>query len=160
MRRLLQIELKKVSAERSALTCRRPDGTATWLRVPSFFPLHDLTHFAVESELGLREGFFGLIAAGWNLEDFTQAGVAARLPVEGLLAENLVGNIERLDDDLSETEFSAALTDSLTAQGLPPYRRVAAVELARIRAQRAALIVQWRALPVGETLRLAFPIAD
>ena len=160
MSRTLQIELKKISAERSSLTCRRPDGSVTWSRVHSFFPLHDLTHFAVESELGLQQGFFGLIAAGWDLADFMQPGVAARLPVEGLLAENLVGTVERLGDDLSEAEFSAALTDSLTAQSLPPFRALAAAELARIRARRAALLAQWRALPAGETLRLEFPLAD
>lgn len=158
--RSLHIELKKISAERASLTCRRPDGTATWSRVHSFFPLHDLAHFAVESELGLRQGFFGLIASGWNLEDFTQPGAAARLPAEGLMAENLVGAVERLGDDLSETEFSAVLTDSLTAQELPPFRLVAAHELAVIRTKRAALIAQWRALPIGETLHLEFPLAD
>src|SRR4051812_25497456 len=99
MSRSLQIELKKISAERASLTCRRPDGTATWSRVALFFPLHDLTHFAVESALGLREGFFGLIAAGWELADFTKPGVAARLPAEGLVVENIIGTIERLGDD-------------------------------------------------------------
>src|SRR5471030_985883 len=94
--RALVIELKKISAERASLTCRRPDGSATWARVHSFFPLHDLTHFAVETELALSRGFFGLVAAGWQLDDFTQPGVAARLPPESLVAENVVGTVERV----------------------------------------------------------------
>ncbi len=160
MSRALHIELKKISAERSSLACRRPDGTATWSRLDSFYPLHDLAHFAVESELGLRRGFFGLIADGWQLDNFAERGFAARLPAESFLAENLVGTIERLGDDLSPPEFATALTNSLAAQNLPPFRVLSADELARIRATRAALIARWRALPVGETLRLDFPLDD
>jgi hypothetical protein len=34
-----------------------------------FLCLHDLTHFAVESVHGLRHGFFGLVADGWDIAD-------------------------------------------------------------------------------------------
>ncbi len=159
MSQLLQIEFKKISAERASLRCRRPDGSATWSRVQAFFPLHDLTHFAVESELGLRQGFFGLIASGWDLSDFTQPGVAARLPAEGIVVENIVGTVERLGEELTAADFAGALADSLAGQNLPPYRTLGDEELKRIREKRAALIAQWRALPVGETLRLEFVVA-
>jgi hypothetical protein len=156
----LLVEFKKISAERASLSCRRPDGSATWSRVHSFFPLHDLTHFAVEKELALPRGFFGLIAEGWDLADFTQPGTAARLPPEGLVVENLVGTFERLGADVPPAEFGAALADSLAAQNLPAFRAPGADELARVRATRAALLAQWRELPVGGTLRLEFPLAD
>lgn len=158
--RALAVELKKISAERASLACRRPDGTSTWARVHSFFPLHDLAHFAVETELAQRHGFFGLIADGWQLDDFTQPGVAARLPAEALVVENLVGTVERVGDDAPLAEFSAALADSLAAQNLPAFRALTAGELARVRTTRAGLIARWRALPVGETLRLEFPLVD
>ena len=35
-----------------------------------FFALHDLTHYAVETVLGFREGFYGLVAAGGELYRF------------------------------------------------------------------------------------------
>ncbi len=158
MSHALQIEWKKISAERASLTCRRPDGSATWSRLSNFFPLHDLAHFAVETELGLARGFFGLIAEGWPLDDFTQPGVAARLPPESLVAENVVGTIERLGDEASLEEISAGLAASLAAQNLPAFRALRSDELARARATRRALTKQWRALPIGETLRLEFPL--
>jgi hypothetical protein len=34
-----------------------------------FFPLHDLTHYAVETVLGFRRGFYGLVANGWDFAD-------------------------------------------------------------------------------------------
>jgi hypothetical protein len=52
----------------------RADGTATWERKEEpnawFFVAHDLTHFAVETILGYRRGFYGLVAEGWALSDF------------------------------------------------------------------------------------------
>jgi hypothetical protein len=49
-------------------TCTRPDGTSTWQRHTGaragFFAVHDLTHYAVETELGVRHGFYGLVADG------------------------------------------------------------------------------------------------
>jgi len=156
--RALVVEFKKISAKRASLSCRRPDGSVTLSRLHAFFPRHDLAHFAVEKELGLARGFFGLIAEGWQLDDFTKPGAAERMPAESLTAENLVGTVERLGDELPVAEFSAALADSLAAQKLPPFRALRADELARVRATRAALIAQWRALPVGETLRLEFPL--
>jgi hypothetical protein len=47
-----------------------PGGPETWARVSPFYPHHDPTHFAVESALGLQPGIFGLIAAGWVLDNF------------------------------------------------------------------------------------------
>lgn len=156
---ILQIAWKKISADRSSLACQRSDGTVTWSRVHAFFPVHDLTHFAVESILGLPRGFFGLIAEGWDLADFTQPGVAARLPRESLVAENIVGTIERVPAEASLAEFTAALADSLLAQQLPPFRAISAAEYTGIHRERLALIARWRALPVGETLRLEFALA-
>jgi hypothetical protein len=157
--RALAVELKKISAERALLSCRRPDGSATWARLHSFFPLHDLTHFAVETELAQSRGFFGLIAEGWSLDDFARPGVAARLPAEALLVENLVGTVERIGAEATLQEFSDALADSLAAQKLPAFRALRADELARVRTRRASLISRWQTLPIGETLRLEFPLA-
>ncbi|MFT5144402.1 MAG: hypothetical protein ACI80V_000603 [Rhodothermales bacterium] len=43
----------------------RADGSATWQRREGeFFALHDMTHYALETVLGLEWGFFGLVASG------------------------------------------------------------------------------------------------
>jgi len=72
--------------------------------------------------------------------------------------ENLVGTVERVGPEVTVAEFSAALADSLRAQNLPDFRVLTAAELTRVRDRRATLIAQWHALPVGETLRLEFPL--
>ena len=154
----LQINLKKISTEQASLNCRRPDGTITWSRVHPFYPRHDLSHFAVETTLGLRQGFFGLIAAGWELADFIQKSVAARLPVEAFWAECAVGTTELLgvNGPPPLAEWQAALGQSLAGLNLPPFRRVSEQEYVQLNSTRAALLQKWAALPVGGTLTLDF----
>src|SRR4051812_33256784 len=88
------VRIKKKSNGDAALACERADGTVTWQRqeghLGTFFPFHDLTHFAVESVLGFHQAFFGLISTGWDISDFSAPGVKDRLTSEALLAEMLV----------------------------------------------------------------------
>lgn len=71
----LKIQITKRSDGGGVLRCTRADGSVTWQkqtdRHAAFFALHDLTHFAVESLLGFRRGFYGLMAEGWEIEDTT-----------------------------------------------------------------------------------------
>src|SRR4051812_26680963 len=91
----LIIRLKKKRNGEPALTCERPNGSVPWQRqegqVGRFLPLHDLTHFAVESVLRFDSAFFGLIASGWDISDFGGAGLKHRVGEQALLAEMLVG---------------------------------------------------------------------
>lgn len=75
------IELKKGHNGPPTLSCIRADGTRTRGKLHPFFPVHDLTHAAVESVLGFNEAFFGLVAAG-------------RLPMEARWAEGIVGVLD------------------------------------------------------------------
>src|SRR5712691_8174 len=108
----MMIQLKKGRDGPSTLVCVRPDGTRAWRKVHPFFPVHNLTHCAVESVLGFEEAFFGLVASGWSIDEFEARGAAARLPVEALWAENIAGlfDLERGQNRLfAAGEFTAAL---------------------------------------------------
>ena len=74
---MLQIEIVKQPDGAGVLRCVRQDGSVTWqkqTRHAAHFALHDLTHYAVETALGYRRGFFGLIAEGWDVDDTTGKG--------------------------------------------------------------------------------------
>src|SRR4051794_36236340 len=94
----LTIELSKAVDGSVVLRCLRSDQSVTWHKHKSqyarFFPLHDLTHFAVESALDLSRGFYGLIAAGWDIADTTGKGSRGALPEEALWVEHLVGMLD------------------------------------------------------------------
>jgi hypothetical protein len=159
------IEFAKRKDGNTVLRCVRDDGSSTWQRNENqqarFFPLHDLTHFAVESELGFRQGFFGLIAAGWKIEETTGKSVRGALPNEALEAEHFVSSF--MAEWNSETEWSAAEFNAQAAafaesRRLPAPRSLTDQQLARVRDRFKELCARWRDLPDGETLRLEFPL--
>jgi len=91
---MLQIEIVKQPDGAGVLRCVRQDGSVTWqkqTRHTAHFALHDLTHYAVETALGYRRGFFGLISEGWDVDDTTGKGARGTLPAEAVEVERIVG---------------------------------------------------------------------
>lgn len=64
----MQVHFIKHSHQQYQLECRRDDGSTTsaTLEARSYFK-HDLMHFIVERTAGLRDSFFGAVAAGRDL---------------------------------------------------------------------------------------------
>lgn len=160
----MTIELTRQAPDAVILRCSRADGSSTWQRSDGpraqFFALHDLQHYAVESVLDLREGFYGLIAAGWEIADTTGKGRRGALPAEAQAVEHLVGMLDI--EAASGSESSAADLNGYAAAHAAQNNRpvpIALTEksLAEIRAKAAKLHSQWFALPTGETMRFSFP---
>jgi hypothetical protein len=164
----LTIHIKKHTDGTATLTCARADGTTTWQRQRgaqgAFFPLHDLTHYAVEAELGVREGFYGLVASGWDLIDFGTGGSGAPIPDEALAVESIVGMLDteralRAGGHAAPgfEEINAQMASHYAARGhASPAPTLTDDELARVRVRRAELFEQWAALPDGGTLTLGW----
>ena len=158
----LLITIKKKTDGTAALSCRRDDGSVTWQRqegqLARFFPLHDLTHYAVETVLGHRRGFFGLVADGWDVTDFGSKSKGP-LPTDADPSELIVGflDAERASGTLwTAAECNDKLMRHHAELGFARTCRLTDDELARIRARRAELFERWRALPAGESLELRF----
>lgn len=152
------IQLTKRGDGGAVLRCRRADGSVTWQTHQgaraAFFPSHDLTHFAVESELPGTVAFYGLIAAGWDIEDTTGKGARGPLPPEAVMVEHFVGllDVERGSGHwMSGAEFRSALEDAGK-----PAPLLDDDALTRIRARRSELLARWRGLAPGATLELEF----
>jgi hypothetical protein len=147
------------------LRCVRADGSATWQRQEdnraAFFPLHDLTHYAVETELGFGRGFYGLIADGWEIADTTGKGRRGPLPDETIEVEYIVGSLgaERSGGSAGTAEaFNALAAAFAKTRGQPEPRPLTDAELTRVRSRIDELFTRWRALSPGATLELAFPL--
>ncbi|HEU4632006.1 MAG TPA: hypothetical protein VFS08_19810, partial [Gemmatimonadaceae bacterium] len=124
----------------AVLRCVRADGSVTWQRQQGaqarFFPLHDLAHFAVESTLGAQRGFYGLVAAGWEIDDTTGKGARGPLPDEALAIENLVGLLDReraSGATWTADEINAAAALHATSHGRPAPPPVDDATLERVR---------------------------
>jgi hypothetical protein len=113
---------------------------------------HDLVHFAVEEQAGLRLGVFGQVAAGGDVGGFFRPVPAARRPALDRKRSKRIGAAGRTDTALSERLAGLAAGGRIgEAADLDPLLREA------INRRLADLLEQWRALPVGERLVLTWP---
>ncbi len=164
----LLVRLKREPDGSAALSCRRADGSVTWQRQKGqygqFFPVHDLTHYAVESVLTERRGFFGLIADGWEIKDFAPPFPRGPIPTDARAVELIVSMIDtgRLSaarwtaaEFREQAELYVASRRSAGKQfeDLPV---VSDEELEKIRALRGKLVERWSAMRAGEALELVF----
>jgi hypothetical protein len=159
----LTIELEKRSDGDVIFRCIRADGSVTWQRHTGargvFFAYHDLTHLAVERTLGFRNGFFGLIASGWDVADTEGKGPRGPLPDETIAIENLVGLFDRERGSLAEwsaDEFNSSARRYAVQHGMPLPMSLSEEDIAKARAAIRALHAEWSATPSGGVFRQAF----
>ena len=112
--------------------------------------LHDLVHFAVESEAKLRGGFYGTLAEG---ADYS----APREGSEAMQIESVVGPLQgALKGEIDPGAFVARRraaqlsTESQSPDWLTPEL------IARVLERLRQLQGRWRATPFGETMELRF----
>jgi hypothetical protein len=163
----LVIRIKKGADGRTSLSCTRADGSTTWQKQQgaqaSFFPRHDLTHYAVEMVFGHRRGFYGLVADGWDLADFGTPWPRGKLPKEANLSEIIVGffDRERASGQMgSAQELNEELASFCGENGLAVPEKFTEGDLSRVRQKRGELFAQWEAVEPGGVLELRFdPVA-
>src|SRR3989442_8707205 len=154
------IQLKKGRDAPATLACVRADGTRTWGKEHPFFPVHDITHYAVESVLGFDQAFFGLIATGWDIDDFANPGASRRMPFQAIVAEHVVGVFDR--ERALPVPLSVVELNEMAFASLPPVQRdsckpLTDAQVSGVRELRSRLEARWHALPVGATLVVEFP---
>ncbi|HEY4216498.1 MAG TPA: hypothetical protein VGM67_05140 [Gemmatimonadaceae bacterium] len=160
----LSIRIKKKNDGSAALSCTRADGTTTWQRQNgpqgAFFPLHDLTHLAVESVLGLRRAFYGLLTEGRDISSFERTDERGALPHEALFAELIVGYFDlerRVGEHFPVAEFNDKARAYFADHGAPePPFELTQAQIDAVRARRATYFAQWSALAPGDALELSF----
>lgn len=159
----VMVKFKKRGESDPVVTFVRDDGSSTSGRLGSggFGAVHDLAHYAVETTLGLRSGFYGLLAQGWDIPDFEVKGTARQLPDEAVVAECIIGQLGNAlfaGREPSADEFNWLVRSAV--DGVRPGAVVPAISVETLRLiwrTLDALLARWRALPPGDTLELDFP---
>jgi hypothetical protein len=157
----LRVQFTKRADGNVVLRCTRRDGSVTWQRYDKhsgFYAFHDLRHFAVETILGCRSGFYGLLADGWDIAETDGKGSRGRLSPASILVEHIVGLLDRElaggASPLCAAEFNAQLDMML---GVDPSRSPNTDDqLARVRNRADELHRQWAGLPLGFAMDLNF----
>lgn len=148
---MMRIEIEKRPDGSGVLRCIRADGSITWQKqknYSAYFALHDVTHFAVETTLGYRRGFFGLLAEGWDMADIGGKGARGKLPDEAIEVERIVGLFDR-------ERASKAIWSAEEFNAFAP-RILSEDEIASVRSTRTELIRRWSRVLPGGKLELKF----
>ena len=165
----LTIRFKRNADGSASLTCTRADGSVTWQRQTGqrslVFPPHDLTHYAVETVLGYEHGFYGLLAAGWEMGDFAAPWPRGPIPAEAREVELLVGLFEverRMGGGWTAAELRAQGEIYASAQGsgrkAVTMFTLTDANVAEIHALLQELLARWAATSPGETIELSFSL--
>ncbi|MBC8143302.1 MAG: hypothetical protein H7Y38_17895 [Armatimonadetes bacterium] len=153
------------SNKRDVVRIIRTDGTTAYTYLHPYFPLHDLLHYVVETELELHESFWGLLARGWHFDDFaTKNPATGKLlkiqPEQALAVEELVGFLQ-LAETGSVSRDPADLQRLMGEQSwvakISPMGIITSESIGAIQNRFAALRKEWTAIASGDVLKLVFP---
>ena len=133
------------------LTCIRDDRSVTWTHIHRGFVQHDFAHYVVETTLGFQNAFFGLVAKGYDIPDFSlpTSKRPFKMPKEAIAVEPIVA--------LLQAEQWESFPDPLLqsdSQELPTNVTPEQIETMRKHLQK--LLQQWNNLMPGESMDLQF----
>lgn len=152
----MRVLLTRLDERTHRFEARRPDGSGETAELETrSVLLHDLVHFAVESQAGMRDGFFGRLAAGATLAELAEAAHSDDEADAGLgRAEALVGPLQSLHQGRGSRE----LVLERGRARFPEVVSEAFVDGVLERLRR--LVGHWRGTPFGSTMELTWPPED
>jgi hypothetical protein len=154
------IRFTRLTNERHRLEFVRDDGTseARELETRSAL-LHDLVHYAVETEAGLEASFYGQLAGGKTYEALT---AEPSDDPEAMQTEAVVARIQGLAKNNAWSRVDpGSVAESIAAgfralESTPPTWLTADL-IDRVRDRLRRVQGRWRATPFHQTLELDFP---
>jgi len=152
---VLRLRFTRISNDLHRFEAIRPDGGVEMreLETRSFLP-HDLVHYALESEAGPKNSFYGQLARGAGYEDMAGQG-------EGVRTEMVVGALQgAIARQVDPDAFVAGLKDVWANIGRPPPEWLTPDVVTRTLERLRQIQGRWRATPFGQTMELEFPLDD
>lgn len=156
----LALTFTKLSDDRHRFEYRREDGTGEAVEMETRGLLtHDLAHYAVESEAGLRGSFYGILGRIGGYQELTVNGGAA-LGGEIAVTEMVVGALQGAlaEGSADDAAVVAQIAEHLELMDHRPPRWLTRTFLAAVRERLRQLAGRWKATPLGETMELEFAL--
>jgi hypothetical protein len=168
---MVDVTIERSDARRHRAIAARDDGTSIMLWMHDYGEAlpHDLVHWVVETELDLTWGFWGLLAAGAQLEVLQRSG--ARSPRSIDPAQDPLVD-EHRDELLLVEALVAGFSDHLDERPVPIrlHEQLATIDavdrmpssdaVARVTAHLDELWKVWHALKPGARMRLQWDGAE
>jgi hypothetical protein len=155
----LILRLTRISPTHHRFDYRRQDGTGEAIEMETrSYLFHDLLHFAVEREAGLRGSFYGILAKVGGYEELRVAGGAA-LAGEIAITERIVGALTGyLKSDMTPEDFVAQMREFSRDLGEPAPRWLTPEFVVAVAERIRRLEGEWKATPFGATMELTFAL--
>lgn len=156
----MRILFHKVSNERHRLEIVRDGGVreAVECETRSYLQ-HDLLHYAVESEAGLVNGFWGNLHAGKTLaamNDRTGRSLGAQGP-ELMQIEQVVGALSSVLKGRAPDELVAGLRDAAAGAGTPFPAWLTTGFVSNVQERMRQLTGRWKSTAFGSVMELPWP---
>jgi hypothetical protein len=154
----LALAFTRISPTRHSFAYRRADGTGEAIEMETrSLLMHDLLHYAVESEAQLRGSFYGILERIGGYEELSVAGGAA-LGGEIAITERVVGALTGAlaDEGLDAEGFVARVSEYLELFDERAPRWFSPALVLAVRERMRQLTGRWKATPFGETMELSF----
>ena len=154
----LILRLTRISPTHHRFAYERVDGTGETLELETrTFLVHDLLHFAVESEAGLRGSFYGLLdrIGGYAELSLDNGAVGG----EAQITEMIVGPMgAAASSDIKAADLVERVSGFLLDSQLMVPRWFTPVFVEVVRERMWRLEGEWKATPFGATMELRFDV--
>jgi hypothetical protein len=157
----LTLRFTRISPTHHRFEYHREDGTGEAVEMETGSLLvHDLIHYAVESEANLKGSFYGILEKIGGYEELSVAGGAA-LGGEVAITERVVGALTGAlgEEDLDDKAFAEQVAEYLSVYDERSPRWFTPAFIRAVRERMRSLTGRWRATPFGQSLELIFPPA-
>jgi len=154
----LALRFTRVSPTHHRFEYRRADGSGEAVETETDAVLvHDLLHYAVESEAALKGSFYGILDKIGGYEELSVAGGAA-LGGEIAITERVVGAIAEAmgEDGLDDAAFAVRVTQNVALYEERSPRWLTPATIGAVRERMRRLTGRWAATRIGETMELEF----
>ena len=148
--------------KKSTLHIYRDDGTLDWEYINPGLLTHDLAHYAVESILDMKNGFYGIINQGASISDFElpkgQKGFLVHpdtIHLEALQSEHLVNLVQsEIYNTGTLDDFIQIMKDICAENELEFPARLNKSSLKEIRSLYSELALEFHSMDEGQELEL------
>ena len=159
----ITIQLTQIGPTHHQFLYRRADGTGESLELETkTFLFHDFLHFAVESEAGLSNSFYGLLAQSESYAALSAEGAQSDMRKEIGMTERIVGALTgAIKGDIAPKEVIVGLKNMSDAYGdtLPEW--ITPEFVVKVKERMKKLLGEWNSTPFGQTMELYFePVSN
>ena len=122
--------------------------------------VHDLVHFAVETEARLTGSFYAILARGTPYATLTDATAGVGYGAELWMTERVVGALQgALKTEFEPAKFVAFFAAAQESMGEASPAWLTVDLVARVQSRLRQLLGAWRATKFGEAMELRFTLA-